>query len=63
LGTLEEVETMAKMKQIGRLSRDLIGFARKNKAYWIIPMVMVLGLMTLLIVGGQGAAPFIYTLF
>ena len=54
---------MAKMNQIGRLSRDLIGFAKKNKAYWIIPMVMVLGLMTLLIVGGQGAAPFIYTLF
>jgi hypothetical protein len=31
--------------------------------YWIIPLVLVLGVMVLLILASQGAAPFIYTLF
>ncbi len=54
---------MGKLKQSGRLLKDLVGFARENKAYWLVPAVIALGLLSLLIFGGQSAAPFIYTLF
>jgi len=43
--------------------KEFIGFAWHNKAWWIIPVVLVLLLMALLIVLGQTTAPFIYTLF
>jgi hypothetical protein len=52
-----------KLRQSGRLAKDLIGFARVNKAYWLIPTGFALALLTLLIFGGQSAAPFVYTLF
>ena len=50
-------------KHFGKLVRELLHFAWANKAWWIIPIFLVLGLLALLIVAGQGAAPFIYTLF
>lgn len=46
-----------------RLLRQFFGFARENRAYWIIPLLIVLGLAAVVIVAGQGAAPLIYTLF
>jgi hypothetical protein len=45
------------------LLRDVFGFAWHHKAWWIVPMVLVLLLLGLLIVVGQSSAPFIYTLF
>ena len=51
------------LKYLGRLGREFLGFAWQNKAWWIVPMVVVLLLMTLLIFLGQTSAPFIYTLF
>ena len=51
------------LKHIGRLFRELLGFAWENKAWWIIPVVLMLLLLGIVIIGGQGAAPFIYTLF
>ena len=50
-------------KYFGRQIKELLHFAWANKAWWIIPIVMVLLLLAVLIVAGQGAAPFIYTLF
>jgi hypothetical protein len=40
-------------------------FLRYNKKYWLAPIVVVLVLVGLLLVVGQGSAlaPFIYTLF
>ncbi len=39
-------------------------FLMENKKWWLIPIVTVLLLIgVLLIAGGTGAAPFIYTLF
>jgi len=39
-------------------------FLRTNKKWWLTPIVAVLLMMgALLILGGSGAAPFIYTLF
>ena len=39
-------------------------FLMNNKKWWMIPIIAVLLLVgALLIVGGSGVAPFIYTLF
>lgn len=54
---------MKKLRQTRRLVNDLVGFARENKAYWLIPTVFALALLTLVVFGGQSAAPFVYTLF
>ncbi len=51
------------IKHIGRLFAELAGFAWHNKAWWIVPVVVMLLLLALLVAGGQGVAPFIYTLF
>lgn len=43
---------------------EFFHFLMENKKWWLIPIVVVLLLMGLLIVlGGTGIAPFIYTLF
>jgi len=42
---------------------DLLGYARKTKKWWLIPVILVLVLVGLFILGASGAMPFIYTLF
>jgi hypothetical protein len=54
---------MGKLRHGLALFRELIAFARVHKAWWIVPLVLMLGLIALLIAAGQGATPFIYTLF
>ena len=54
---------MRTLKYLGRLLKEFLGFAWQNKAWWIIPMILVLLLLALLIFVGQSTAPFIYTLF
>jgi hypothetical protein len=54
---------MRVLRHLGYLLRDVFGFAWHHKAWWIVPMVLVLLLLGLLIVVGQSSAPFIYTLF
>ena len=54
---------MGKLGYAPRLMREIWQFARENKVYWLVPMVLLLGLTILLIVAGQSSAPFIYTLF
>lgn len=54
---------MGKLKHSGKLFGEFVAFAKENKVYWIVPLILVLALIALLIVAGQGAAPFIYTLF
>ena len=51
------------LKHLGKLLSEFWDFARHHKEWWIIPIVVILLLMGLLIVIGQGSAPFIYTLF
>lgn len=45
--------------------KDLWGFMKTRKKFWLAPLIIVLALLGALIVFGQGtvAAPFIYTLF
>jgi hypothetical protein len=39
-------------------------FLAQNKKWWLLPVLIVIGLLGLLVVlSGSGAAPFIYTLF
>jgi hypothetical protein len=43
---------------------ELVDFLRHNKKWWLTPIVVMLLLVgALVILGGTGAAPFIYTLF
>lgn len=54
---------MRRFRYIGSIFGEILQFARQNKVYWIVPFVLILGLVILLVVTSQGAAPFIYTLF
>ena len=58
-----EFEREAQGKRQGFLS-EFAQFLMQNKKWWMIPILVVLVLVgALLIVGGSGVAPFIYTLF
>ena len=50
-------------RHLKNLIVEFAGFAREHKAWWIVPLLIVLGLVALLIATGQASAPFIYTLF
>lgn len=54
---------MARIGHGAKLLREIIQFAIANKAYWLIPLVLVLGIAAVVMVTSQGAAPLIYTLF
>jgi competence protein ComGC len=45
--------------------KDLWGFMRERKKFWMAPIIIVLVLLSILIVFAEGSAvaPFIYTLF
>ena len=47
------------------LLKDLWGFMRSRKKFWLAPIIVVMLLLGVLIVLAQGSAvaPFIYTLF
>lgn len=54
---------MRLLRHLGKLLKEFGGFAWQNKAWWIVPVVIVLLLLTALIFVGTATAPFIYTLF
>lgn len=54
---------MRTLKYLGRLIGEFFEFAWQNKAWWIIPIVLVLFLLMAFIIGSSSVAPFIYTLF
>ena len=44
--------------------REFLDFLLQNKKWWLTPIIVLLLLLGVLVVlGGTGAAPFIYTLF
>ena len=46
------------------LARQFLVFLSENKKWWLLPILLVLGLIGMLtVLAGTGAAPFIYTLF
>ena len=53
----------SQQKQTGIIA-EFWDFLRNNKKWWLTPIILVLLLVSALIVlGGSGAAPFIYSLF
>jgi hypothetical protein len=43
---------------------EFFQFAKENRKWWILPIVLfMLAIGVLIILGGTAAAPFIYTLF
>ena len=54
---------MSRIGESFKLFREFVRFARANRAYWIVPFILVLGLTGLLIVAGQAGAPLLYALF
>lgn len=56
-------DQQAKEKPQG-LGAELWHFIRHNKKWWLTPVIVLLLLASVLIVlGGSGVAPFIYSLF
>lgn len=51
------------LRHLGRLLGEFFSFAWHNKAWWMVPIVLMLLLLALVIAAGQGLAPFIYTIF
>ncbi len=46
------------------LAAELLDFLKNNKKWWLLPILLMLGLLgTLMALATTGAAPFIYTLF
>jgi len=58
-----EFENAGQEKQLS-LVQEFMAFVTENKKWWLIPILLVLGLVGVLVVlGSTGAGPFIYTLF
>ncbi len=46
------------------LASEFVGLLKDNKKWWLAPIIFsILALGLLVVLGGSGAAPFIYTLF
>ncbi len=54
---------MRALHSLSRLLRELWAFAREHKAWWIMPVMIVLLLVALLVVSVSAISPFIYSLF
>ncbi len=51
------------LRHLKKLVADLFGFARQNKVWWIVPLVLLLLLVGALTIGVSTISPFIYSLF
>ena len=54
----------SKQSSGGGILSEFFGFMRENAKWWLLPFLIVFGLLGVaLILGSTGAAPFIYTMF
>jgi hypothetical protein len=52
------------MAQRPSIVSEFMAFLKENKKWWLLPMLIVIGLFGLLVFfSGSPVAPFIYTLF
>ncbi len=59
-----DFESQAKNQAEVGFFRELLGFMINNKKWWLLPIIVTLGLVgVLILLSGTAAAPFIYTLF
>lgn len=54
---------MRRLRYLRTLLGHVWGFAAEHRAWWMVPLLVVLGLLALVIGAGQASAPFIYTLW
>lgn len=60
----DEFNRLAREQPEPGLVGEFADFLKQSKKWWLLPVLIVLGLFGLLVVlAGSGAAPFIYTLF
>jgi ABC-type glucose/galactose transport system permease subunit len=52
-----------RLRTVTKVFGDLVRFAAENKVWWIVPLVVVLGLLALVVFTGQAVTPFVYTLW
>ena len=59
------IPVMGRLRYTARLGSEFVSYSVVNRAWWVVPMVLLLGLVVALaIVVGQAAAPYtLYTLF
>jgi hypothetical protein len=58
-----EFESLSQEPQRGMMG-EFVDFLGENRKWWMLPMIIVFGLMgALLLLSGTAIAPFIYTLF
>jgi uncharacterized protein DUF5989 len=59
----DELRQLSEARSTG-IFGELWGFMSQNKKWWLTPIILMLLILgVLIVVGGSGAAPFIYTLF
>ncbi|OGV49784.1 MAG: hypothetical protein A2X49_02945 [Lentisphaerae bacterium GWF2_52_8] len=59
-----EKKNLSELGQESGFFAEFWEFLKENKKFWMIPILLILLLLGLLIIlGGTGAAPFIYALF
>jgi hypothetical protein len=62
--TENDFEQIAKNQREGSFLGELWALMRKQRKFWLMPLVVVLLLLGVLVfLSGTAAAPFIYTLF
>lgn len=63
----DKEKTFSEISQEGKRESLLVEFwefVKHNKKWWLIPLLLMLLLLSaLVLLGGTGVAPFIYTLF
>ncbi|HUH01245.1 MAG TPA: DUF5989 family protein [Kofleriaceae bacterium] len=62
----DEADELAELASTGQQGfvREIFAMLRENKKWWLTPIIIVLLLVGILVIlGGTGAAPFIYTVF
>ncbi len=57
LRCLRYAPEVLRFRHATRLAADLVGYAVVKRVWWILPLVLLLGVASLLIVVGQAAAP------
>lgn len=62
--TNENFDDLAAQAKTGGIISEFVAFMKDNAKWWLIPFLVVFGLLGLLLLAGAtGAAPFIYTMF
>jgi hypothetical protein len=58
------IAPMGRLRYAARLGGEFVAYSVVNRAWWVVPLVLLLAVVALAIVVGQAAAPYtLYTLF